>query len=130
MRSADESGRLRSAAGLRCQTDIDADGRYRWRVVAQNGRVVAVSALAFTSYERCRAAFEEVCRRHAALTGGVQHTVEANGWMWIVRDATGRQTIVSARSYERYSTCRVAYTRFRELLRELGESGEVPWSGS
>lgn len=129
MAQADEGDRLQSASGVRCQTDIDADGRYTWRVVAQNGRVVAVSAIAFASYERCRTAFAETCRQHAVLTGGVQHTTEANGWIWIVRDGGGRRTIVSARSYERYSTCRSAYARFRRLLRELGESGEVPWSG-
>ncbi|WP_211280127.1 hypothetical protein [Streptomyces lushanensis] len=129
MGSPDETGRLRSAAGVRCQTDIDADGRYGWRVVAQNGRVVAVSAIAFATYERCRASFEEVCRQHAVLTGGVQHTQENNGWMWIVRNEVGQRTIESARSYERYSTCRAAYARFRDLLRELGESGEFPWSG-
>ncbi|MDX3852150.1 hypothetical protein [Streptomyces sp. AK02-01A] len=108
---------------------MDADGRYGWRIVAQNGRVVAVSAVTFGSYEQCRKAFGDLCRRYAVLSGGVQHAVEGNGWMWAVRDEDGRRMIVSARSYERYSTCRASYVRFCALLRGFGDSGEVPWSG-
>ncbi|MFE2942919.1 hypothetical protein ACFXKG_28260 [Streptomyces sp. NPDC059255] len=88
-----------------------------------------MSATAYASYGRCRAAFEEMCVKHAELAGGVQHTADVNGWIWIVRDESGQRAIVSARSYERYATCRAAYARFRKLLRDLGEGGEVPWSG-
>lgn len=129
MEPTDEGGRLRSAGGVRCQTEVDTDGRYSWRIVAQNGRMVAESATAYGSYEQCRDAFDALCRQHDVLAGGVQHTAEANGWMWVVRDKDERRAIVSARSYQRYSTCRAAYNRFRELLRQLSDDGEMSWDG-
>ncbi|MEE4490965.1 hypothetical protein [Streptomyces sp. BE230] len=89
-------------------------------MIAQNGRVVAVSAGSHAEYGECLAAFDEVCARAEELTGGVQHTPEGNGWMWVLRDAVGRAAVVSARAYERHSTCRAAYDRFRALLGELG----------
>lgn len=108
------------ATGARCRIDIDSDGGYGWRMVAQNGRVVAVSAGSYGEYGECRAAFEELCARQQDLTGGVQHTPGGNGWMWLLRDRGGRATVVSARAYERHSTCRAAYERFRALLAEMG----------
>lgn len=108
------------AGGARCRIDVGADGGYEWRMVAQNGRVVAVSAGSHDGYGACLADFAEVCARAGELTGGVQHTLGGNGWMWVLRDAGGRTAVVSARAYERHSTCRAAYDRFRALLGELG----------
>ncbi|MEU2667369.1 hypothetical protein ABZ622_00645 [Streptomyces sp. NPDC007164] len=117
----DEGGSGRAdATGARCRMDIDTDGGHGWRMIAQNGRVVAVSALSHGGHGECRAAFEELCAGQHGLTGGVQHTPGGNGWMWLLGDPDGRATAVSARAYERHSTCRAAYERFRALLTEMG----------
>ncbi|MFD4392803.1 DUF1508 domain-containing protein [Streptomyces sp. NPDC058495] len=103
-------------SGTRCLVDVRADGRYDWRLVAQNGRVVARSGQCFADHAACRAAFAALCAQHAAMGGGVQHTAGGNGWVWLLRDAEGRTAALSGRSYERHSTCRSAYDRFRALL--------------
>ncbi|TRV79504.1 hypothetical protein FKN01_10155 [Streptomyces sp. 130] len=113
-------GARAEAGGARCRVDVGADGGYEWRLIAQNGRVVAVSAGTEDTYARCLAEFGEVCARAGQLSGGVQHAPGGNGWIWVLRDADGRSVAASARSYERYSTCRAACERFRLLLGELG----------
>ncbi|MFD4028770.1 hypothetical protein ACFWRV_35445 [Streptomyces sp. NPDC058576] len=89
-------------------------------MIAQNGRVVAVSAQAFDAPGDCGRAFEELRDRHGEQTGAVQHTPSGNGWVWLLRKPNGDVTAVSARAYERHSTCRAAYDRFRSLLSEMG----------
>ncbi|MGW4050441.1 DUF1508 domain-containing protein [Streptomyces sp. NPDC004779] len=103
-------------SGTRCLVDVRADGRYGWRLVAQNGRVVARSGQCFTDHAACRAAFAALCAGHAAMGGGVQHTAGGHGWVWLLRDAEGRTAALSGRAYERHSTCRSAYDRFRSLM--------------
>ncbi|MFE6227307.1 MULTISPECIES: DUF1508 domain-containing protein [unclassified Streptomyces] len=103
-------------SGTRCLVDVRADGRYGWRLVAQNGRVVARSGQCFADHTACRDAFAALCAGHAAMGGGVQHTTGGNGWVWLLRDAEGRPAALSGRAYERHSTCRSAYDRFRALL--------------
>ncbi|GHA67286.1 hypothetical protein ACIQRS_29545 [Streptomyces termitum] len=103
-------------SGTRCLVDIGSDGRYGWRIVAQNGRVVARSGQWSADHAACRAAFAALCAGHAELGGGVQHTPAGTGWIWLLRDAQGRTVALSGRAYERHSTCRSAYDRFRALL--------------
>ncbi|MFC8075659.1 hypothetical protein ACFUN8_08955 [Streptomyces sp. NPDC057307] len=122
-----DAGDRPDAVGARCRIDVDADGTYGWRVVAQNGRVVAVSARPFQEYDNCRSSFEALCRGRAQLAGAVQHTPGGNGWMWLLRNAEGGVVAVSARPYERHSTCRAAGQRFRALLAEMVEvTGSCP----
>ncbi|MEU9751299.1 hypothetical protein [Streptomyces niveus] len=122
-----DGGERPDTGGARCRIDVDADGAYSWRVVAQNGRVVAVSARPYGEYGHCRSAFETLCRDHAELAGAVQHTAGGNGWMWLLRDAAGGVVAVSARPYERHSTCRAAWQRFRALLTDMVEvTGSCP----
>ncbi|MFC8825908.1 hypothetical protein ACFT9I_11190 [Streptomyces sp. NPDC057137] len=122
-----DAGDRPDAGGARCRIDVGADGTYSWRVVAQNGRVVAVSARPFQEYGNCRRSFEALCRGRAQLAGAVQHTPGGNGWMWLLRDAEGGVVAVSARPYERHSTCRAAGQRFRALLTEMVEvTGSCP----
>lgn len=105
--------------GSRCQIDVDGGGRFYWRLTARNGRVVAVSATSFGDYTSC---LRDIGRLRAGLPpllGGVQHNESGNGWVWLARDASGRAVAVSARPYERHSTCQAAYDRFRALLAEL-----------
>ncbi|MER5308395.1 YegP family protein [Streptomyces sp. NPDC002773] len=91
-------------SGTRCLVDVGADGRYGWRLVAQNGRVVARSGGCYDDHAGCRDAFAALCAGHAELAGGVQHTADGNGWVWLLRDAEGRPAALSGRSYERHST--------------------------
>ncbi|MFI1965595.1 hypothetical protein ACH429_16020 [Streptomyces pathocidini] len=129
MRSTGEGGGA-GIPGTRCQIDVDGDGRFYWRLTAQNGRVVAVSATAFEDYGSCRRAFERLCAEGPAMPGGVQHSEEGSGWVWMVRDAPGTASVaVSARAYERHSTCQAAYERFRALLAELAGSGGAGGAG-
>lgn len=120
MKQPGEGGRA-TASGIRCLIDIDARGAYGWRLIAQNGRIVAVSAEVFHDYAACRDAFGVLCTGHADMAGGVQHAPDGTGWMWLLRDAEGAATAVSGRAYERHSTCRSAYERFRSLLDADGE---------
>ncbi|MET8983744.1 hypothetical protein ABZX85_50125 [Streptomyces sp. NPDC004539] len=113
---------------MRCQIDVDARrGGFGWRLVAPNGRAVAVSLTPYETHERCRAAFAELCRRQDQLGGGVQHSAQGGGWVWIVWDAGGRHVAGAARTYERHATCRSSYDRFRALLPELLEFGGELW---
>lgn len=123
----DAGGDRPDTGGARCRIDVDADGAYSWRVVAQNGRVVAVSARPYGEYGHCRGAFETLIRDRAELAGAVQHTAGGNGWMWLLRDAAGGVVAVSARPYERHSTCRAAWQRFQALLTDMVEvTGSCP----
>ncbi|UUU31304.1 hypothetical protein JIX56_16115 [Streptomyces sp. CA-210063] len=115
---------------MRCQIDIDARGRFGWRLVASNGRSVAVSPAVHESHARCRAAFMRVCGLHATLGGGIQHTAEGSGWVWFVWDGGGRSVATSARTYERHATCRASYERFRALLATLDPGDPELWGES
>ncbi|WP_037912681.1 hypothetical protein [Actinacidiphila yeochonensis] len=115
------------SSGTRCHIDIDEDGWYAWRLTANNGRVIALGVGTYREDTQCRAAFEALCSDAGKLVGGVQHAAEANGWVWRARDAGGRTRAVSARAYERHSTCQAAYDRFRMLLGVLAETGIIPW---
>jgi uncharacterized protein YegP (UPF0339 family) len=116
-----------SVLGTRCQIDIDADGWHSWRLTANNGRVIALGANTYSDDAACRAAFEALCENAEGLAGGVQHAAESNGWIWRLRDSDGGVQAVSARAYERHSTCQAAYDRFRLTLLGLGAAECVPW---
>ncbi|MEU6340415.1 hypothetical protein ABZ883_05610 [Streptomyces sp. NPDC046977] len=113
--------------GTRCQIDIEADGSYSWRLTASNGRVIAVAAIVYRDYGECRAAFEYLCAEAEGLPGELHHSAEGNGWVWRVRDHSGRSVAVASRAYERHSTCRTAYDRFRAVLTELGSGRTALW---
>ncbi|MFI1097097.1 hypothetical protein [Streptomyces sp. NPDC020917] len=116
-----------AALGTRCQIDIGESGRFSWRLTASNGRVIALGAIAYPDEAACREAFEGLCRQPELLTGGVQHAAETSGWVWRLRDGEGRVRAVSARAYERHSTCQAAYERFRVLLLALRETPASLW---
>ncbi|MFF3845013.1 hypothetical protein [Streptomyces sp. NPDC002328] len=119
-----------AGAGMRCQIDIDGRGGFGWRLIASNGRSVAVSLTSYDTHDRCRAAFVELCSRHAGVGGGVQHSSEGGGWVWAVWEGSGRTLAGSARTYERHATCRSSYDRFRALLPELVYAGPELWGES
>ncbi|GAA2128293.1 hypothetical protein [Streptomyces synnematoformans] len=106
----------RTAPGARCHIGASAQSGYGWRLVAPNGRVVAVSAHGYPDFTACRSAFEDLRAHHAAHVGAMQHGPEANGWVWQLRSADGEAVAVAARPYERYSTCRSAFGKFCALL--------------
>ncbi|WP_329135800.1 DUF1508 domain-containing protein [Streptomyces sp. NBC_01476] len=123
-RAADEGS---GAVGSRCQIDIEENGWFAWRLTANNGRVIALGAETYPDDKSCRAAFEALCEESERLAGGVQHAAESNGWIWRLRDADGQVQAVSARAYERHSTCQAAYERFRVLLLGFREADALPW---
>ncbi|MER5912477.1 hypothetical protein ABT124_18790 [Streptomyces sp. NPDC001982] len=61
-----------AVTGMRCLIDLDGAGRFGWRLVASNGRAVAVSVASYASHARCRAAFLWLCGEHADMAGGIQ----------------------------------------------------------
>ncbi|MEW2244191.1 DUF1508 domain-containing protein [Streptomyces sp. NPDC026666] len=109
--------------------DIDADGSSWWRLTASNGRVIAVAARSYGDHGACRAAFERLCADAEGLQGELHHVQEGTGWAWRLRDSGGGLAAVSARTYERHSTCRTAYDRFWALLVELGAGRLTVWDG-
>lgn len=116
-----------AALGTRCQIDIRESGWFSWRLTASNGRVIALGANSYPDEAACREAFEGLCATPEQLTGGVQHAAETSGWVWRLRDADGQVRAVSARAYERHSTCQAAYERFRVLLLALKETPASLW---
>lgn len=120
---ASTSGRV----GIRCQIDINEAGWFSWRLTANNGRVIALGARTFPDEESCKAAFRAMSAHAADVAGGVQHAAESNGWVWRMRGPDGQVQAVSARAYERHSTCQAAYDRFRVLLLGLGAAEVVRW---
>ncbi|MER5793495.1 hypothetical protein [Streptomyces sp. NPDC001980] len=112
---------------MRCQVDIDGQGRFGWRLVAPNGRSVAVSLTSHDTHARCRAAFHRMCALHSRTGGGVQHGSDGGGWVWVVWDDSGRHLAGSARTYERHATCRASYDRFRATIAELVYAGPELW---
>lgn len=123
----------RSAAGTtgtRCQIDIDAQGGYGWRLIASNGRAVAVAGVSFDSPARCRKAFADLCAGHARHSGGIQHRPGGGGWIWVLRDGAGTVVAASPRTYERHATCRSAYERFRAMLPVLRVREEAFWGNA
>jgi uncharacterized protein YegP (UPF0339 family) len=128
--AGDIGGAGTRGAGTRCQVDINEHGWFSWRLTANNGRVIALGAQAYPADDTCKAAFEALCSRPEGLAGGVQHAAESNGWVWRLRGPDGQVQAVSARAYERHSTCQSAYERFRVLLLGLGAAEAVPWGDS
>ncbi|MFD0306041.1 hypothetical protein [Streptomyces sp. NPDC059517] len=114
-------------AGMRCLIDFSAEGAYGWRLVAPNGRSVAVSADSHDSHTQCRAAFTRLCASRGELVGGIQHSSEGGGWIWLLWDAASRPVAAAARTYERHATCRSAYDRFRALLPQLDPARPELW---
>ncbi|MER5944293.1 hypothetical protein ABT121_44245 [Streptomyces sp. NPDC001928] len=128
MEQSGEAGRSAVAVvGMRCQIDINGEGGFGWRLVASNGRSVAVSLTSHDTHNRCREAFLRLCRRHDDMAGGVQHSIEGGGWVWAVWDTAGAHLAGSARTYERHATCRSSYERFRAMLPELAYAGPELW---
>ncbi|MFE6284894.1 hypothetical protein [Streptomyces sp. NPDC057877] len=89
--------------------------------------MVAIAARSYPGHDECRTAFEWLCAEVGRLPGGVHHTSGGNGWVWRLRDPGGGALAVSARAYERHSTCQSAYDRFRALLADLGAAEAIPW---
>ncbi|WUH95766.1 DUF1508 domain-containing protein [Streptomyces sp. NBC_00433] len=118
--SGEVGGASTKGTGTRCRIDVDEDGRFSWRLTANNGRVIALGARTYPDDAHCRAAFAVLCEQAAGLAGGVRHAAESNGWVWRLRGPDGQVHAVSARAYERHSTCQAALERFRVLLLGLG----------
>ncbi|MCZ0981030.1 hypothetical protein O1L60_24230 [Streptomyces diastatochromogenes] len=73
----------------------------------------------YDDHDGCREAFAALCAGTRPWPAGAAHR-RGNGWVWLLRDAEGRTAALSGRSYERHSTCRTAYERFRALIAAEG----------
>ncbi|MFD3456431.1 hypothetical protein ACFWVC_30205 [Streptomyces sp. NPDC058691] len=105
------------APGARWGVERSADGDHHWRMKANNGRVVAVSAEGRPDPDTCRADFKLLKSEIGELGCVMLHAPgDGSGWCWAARDGQGRTLAVSPRAYERYSTCQTAYERFVSLL--------------
>ncbi|NUR61667.1 MAG: DUF1508 domain-containing protein [Catenulispora sp.] len=104
----DESGRV-----LVDRTDT---GRYRWRAKAGNGRIVAISAPAYSGAEEARRAYARLRRDAPNLSARISHVKDGTGWTWVLQSSGGTPLARSIRSYERYATCQVAVAKFLALL--------------
>ncbi|GGJ21183.1 hypothetical protein [Streptomyces brasiliensis] len=114
-------------SGTRFHVDIEVDGSCWWRLTASNGRVIAVAARSYADHGECRAVFEQLCAGIEGLQGELHHAQEGTGWKWRLRDRSGAIAAVSARTYERHSTCQTAYDRLWALLVEVGAGRVRVW---
>jgi ABC-type phosphate transport system substrate-binding protein len=68
----DESGRV--------LVDRADNGRYRWRAKASNGRIVAISAPAYSGVEEARRAYSRLRRDAPNLSARISHVKDGAGW--------------------------------------------------
>jgi uncharacterized protein YegP (UPF0339 family) len=104
----DKSGRV--------LVDRAANGRYRWRAKAGNGRIVAISAPAYSGADEARRAYSRLRRDGPNLSARISHVQDGAGWTWVLHSPSGSPLARSIRSYERYATCQVAVAKFLALL--------------
>ncbi|MBS2532061.1 DUF1508 domain-containing protein [Catenulispora sp. NF23] len=108
----DESGRV--------LVDRADNGRYRWRAKASNGRIVAVSAAAYSGIDEARRAYSRLRRDAPTLSARISHVKDGAGWTWVLQSPSGTALARSVRSYERYATCQIAVAKFLALLAAEG----------
>jgi uncharacterized protein YegP (UPF0339 family) len=92
------------------------NGRYRWRAKAGNGRIVAISAPTYSGADEARRAYSRLRREAPNLSARISHVNDGTGWAWVLQSPSGTPLARSIRSYERYATCQVAFTKFLALL--------------
>ncbi|MEU8514543.1 hypothetical protein AB0C76_23545 [Kitasatospora sp. NPDC048722] len=116
----DASGRGHAAAGPASRggfrTERAPDGRYRWQLKAPNGRVVAITPVAFETVGEAERGFEGLRAGAAELTARITHVRDGIGWIWVVPGYRSLPEVRSSRAYERYATCQNAFRRFVVLL--------------
>lgn len=96
------------------------NGRYRWRLKATNGRIVAASWPVYPDAEEAGKAFGRLREESAGLPARISHVKEGAGWIWILQTAQGVPLARSVRAYERYATCQIAFSKFLALLETVG----------
>ena len=104
----DESGRV--------LVDRGENGRYRWRAKASNGRIVAISAPAYSGPDEARRAYSRLRHDAPNLSARISHVKDGAGWSWVLQSPGGAPLARSIRSYERYATCQIAVAKFLALL--------------
>jgi uncharacterized protein YegP (UPF0339 family) len=100
--------------------DKAENGRYRWRLKATNGRIVATSWPAYGDAEEAARAFHRLRAESVGLPARISHVKEGTGWIWMLQSAQGAPLARSVRAYERYATCQVAFGKFLALLESVG----------
>jgi uncharacterized protein YegP (UPF0339 family) len=100
--------------------DKAENGRWRWRLKATNGRIVATSWPAYVDADEADRAFERLREESAGLPARISHVKDGTGWMWVLQSPQGMPLARSMRSYERYATCQIAFGKFMALLEATG----------
>lgn len=103
--------------------DARIDGLFagtRWRLVAANGRSIAVSSDWFADRAQALAALGTVCREVGRFTVQTTHAGSSVQWAWTAVDTDGVAMAAGDRVFARYGTCVSAYNRFVATARELG----------
>ncbi|GAB2916078.1 hypothetical protein GCM10027047_12370 [Rhodococcus aerolatus] len=98
-------------------TSAAAAGPVRWRLISENGRPLAQSAIDFPTYELARDDAAAV-REWLPTARFVLSVQDRAGWGWEVHDGPGERGVARARSTRRYSRrveCLRAVSRFSSL---------------
>lgn len=97
-------------------TSTASDAPLRWRLISENGRPLATSAGAFTSYEH--ASLDAAAVRDWLPQGRFLLSIQdRGGWGWeaVVGSEPGTPRARSARRYARRVECLRAVNRFSDL---------------
>lgn len=105
----------RPVARPHLETTVDLDGAFGWRVVAANGRALAVSVGVFADPAASQADFDELVGQRD-LTREVTHPQGGVGWTWLAIGLDSRALACAPRMFERRATCLRSYQQFVETL--------------
>jgi uncharacterized protein YegP (UPF0339 family) len=104
----------------RLLVDKAENGRWRWRLKATNGRIVATSWPAYADADEAGLAFGRLRKESEGLPARISHVKDGAGWIWVLQSPQGTPLARSMRSYERYATCQIAFGKFMALLESAG----------
>lgn len=108
----------------RTMVELAKNGRYRWRLKAPNGRVVAESPPIHAGPKEAERALAELRSEVTRIPARISHVKEGAGWVWMIRSSDqGQPQARSMRAYERYATCQNAFRKFVALLDRAELSG-------
>jgi hypothetical protein len=98
------------------ETMTKADGSFGWRMVAANGRPLAVSYQTYDDADAARAAFDRLVEE-PDLVCEVSHPPGGVGWTWLVLSSDGTRSASAARDFGRRDACLRSYEQFISTLR-------------
>lgn len=97
-------------------TTSNNDGVFGWRMLAANGRPLAVSAQAFPDTGTAQSAFQALVQE-PDLVCEVSHPPSGVGWTWLTIGPDGAAVATAARDFGRRDACLRSYEQFLHTLR-------------